>query len=159
MKTKVLAILFIFPFLGLSQRIANSEILPRQNFNHLTNSPTTLTCDSLGVFWVVFTSYINKMPMADNAKLIWNCWIGQGDGQLMDNANPPVCDKLQIKKIYLFYEKEVYVFSYGSSVGKEPIKIYTTPLIAVIEYYDSIDQKTGYLKSSETSFIGYGGVD
>ena len=159
LRTIIFAVLLILPFLGFSQGISNSEILPRQKFNHLTNSPTTVTCDSLGTFWVAFTSYTNKMPMADNAKLIWNCWIGQGDGQPMDNDNPPVCLKLQIKKIYLFYEKEVYIYTYGSALAKEPKKIYTTPLIAVIEYYDNIEQKTGYIKTTPNSFIGYGGVD
>ena len=157
--TIIIGTLFILPLLGIGQSIANSEILPRQKYNHLTKSPTTLTCDSLGVFWVVFTSYTNKMPMADNSKLIWRCWIGQGDAQPMDNANPPLCFKLQIKKIYLFYEKEVYVYSYGATVDKAPKKIYATPLIAVIEYYDSTEQKTGYIKTSANSFIDHGSVE
>ncbi len=151
--------LFILSFFGFSQSISNSKILPRQKFNHLTKSPTKLTCDSVGIFWLVFTSYTNQMPMADNSKLIWSCWIGQGDGHPMNNDNPPICSKLQIKKIYLFYEKEVYVYSYGVVAEKEPKKIYTTPIIAVIEYYDSIEQKTGYIKSGANSFISYGGVD
>ena len=159
LKAIIFGIFFILPFSGFSQDVSNSEILPRKKFNHLTNSPTVLTCDSLGIFRVVFTSYTNQMPMADNDKLIWSCRIGQGDGQPMDNANPPICLKLQIRKIYLFYEQEVYVYSYGAVPDKDPEKIYTIPLIAVIEYYDSIEQKTGYLKSSANSFISYGGVD
>jgi len=155
----IVVTLFILPLLGFSQGVSNSEILPRKKFNHLTNSPTTLTCDSLGVFWVVFTSYTNNMPMADNSKLIWSCWIGQGVGQAMVNANPPICLKLLIKKIYLFYEKEVYIYSYGASLDKEPKKIDTTPLIAVIEYYDNVAKKTAYIKTSANSFISYGGVD
>lgn len=157
LRTIIFGLLFVLPFLGFSQSISNSKILPRQQFNHLTNSPSTLNCDSLGLFWVVFTSYTNKMPMADNSKLIWQCWIGQGDRQGMEHLS--VCFKLEIKKIYLFYEKEVYIYTYGTTLEKESKKIYSVPLVAVIEYYDKTAKKKGYIKTSKNSFINYGSVE
>lgn len=133
--------------ISFGQQVSKSEVFPKAKFRHLLKSPATFTCDSSGDFNVVGMFYINKMPLADNQKIIWSCGIGQGDGSPVP-YNEPVCSRLRIMKIYFFFDNEVYVFSFNGTLNMEAKKIYTTPQVVVIEYFDKDQRKTGYLKST-----------
>lgn len=127
--------------------ISDFKIVPAEGYRYLLKSPTSLSCDSAGAFHVVGFFYRNMMPMADNSKIIWGCSIASGDGRPAP-FNEPVCDKIEVLAIYLFFDTEVYIYSLWGKPDTEAGNIYAAPQYAVIEYYDTEAKQKGYLRSA-----------
>lgn len=140
-------ILFTCFFLGLGNIKAQQEsalqIRKSSTYESLKETPVFLSCDSSGTVYFKAHFWYNAMPLADNNTCHWHFSIGIHNGPFEVQA----CPDLQLEKIYLFLEKEVFIYNCSNSEWrKDKQRLLRPPDCLVAEFSNTKNQEKIFLR-------------